>query len=128
MSAVEHATEDADLRARVAVLRQRLRKVRQFLLPGEPDDLYRHVLSQGASPERTEQGAMSAADSHSDRSALLQPRPHSNRRRKMLRGSECNQRQHVLSGAGQRDRSRPLPGREADRAGLRNRLYANAGR
>ena len=131
VSAAKHTAEDADLCARIAVLRQGLRAVRQFLLPGESDDLNRHVLSQGTSPERTEQGAMSAADSHSDRSALLRIRPHSNRRRKMLRGRECNQRRHVLSGAGQRDRPRPLPGVDADcagSAGLCGRLYAHAGR
>ena len=87
---------------------------------------------KGQVPSGPNKAQCQPPNSHSDRSALLQLRPHSNRRWKMLRGSKCNQRRHVLSGAGQRDRPRPLLGREADRAGfaasLRGRLYANAGR
>ena len=126
VSTAEHAA-DRHLRARLAVLRQGIRTLRQFLLSRESDDVDRHLLSERPGAERPQQGAMQAADHYPAWAALLQRGSHSDKRRQVLRGRDCDERRAMLSGPGERDGSFALSGANAGNAGLRARLHADAG-
>jgi hypothetical protein len=126
---VPAAEQAADhLPARFALLRQRLRAGRQFVLPRNQDDVDGHVLSQRPGAERTKQGAMQAAHSHSDRATVLRSGPHSNHRRKMLRFGERNERRRMLRRCSERDRPFALPGLDPDDTGLCAWIHTDAGR
>jgi hypothetical protein len=108
-------------------LRNGLRADRQFMLPGEPGDVDRHLLSGRTDAERPEQKPMPEDRHRSDHAAfVLRSREDSNRGRPMLCAVACHDRRRLLRRAGRSQSPREL--RKADTAGrMRNRLYENAG-
>ena len=98
---------------------------RQRVLPCQPSDFERRVLSQRTNTERTKQKPMqAAAHSHSGRTALpLRGRTNSDRQRQVLSACERDDERRMLFGTGRSDEPHKLPG-----SSLRGRLYENAGR
>jgi hypothetical protein len=125
VSIIQYAAQ-GDVFARYALLRPRLCRVRQCLLPRQSNDLDGQLLSKWPSPERSKQSAMQAAHSHSNRAALLRRGPHSGQRRQMLSARKCNERRRVLPRTGEHIRPRALPSAYAAAASLRGRIHADA--